>query len=169
MPPEAVYLAIGRIVGVHGVRGDLKMEIHTQHPERIPDLRRIYLNDDPTPVRLRGARLHAGQALLSLESITDRDAAEALRGSVVRISGSQARPLEEGEFYHYQLIGLQAVTEEGIALGELQEIIEAGEVDVYVVRDAAGKEHLFPALRDVVLEIDPAAKRLVVRPQQWED
>jgi 16S rRNA processing protein RimM len=120
-------------------------------------------------VRLRGARLHSGQALLSLEGVTDRDAAEALRGSVVRISGSQARPLEEGEFYHYQLIGLQAVTEDGAELGELKEIIEAGEVDVYVVRDDAGNEHLFPALHDVVLEIDPGAKRLVVRPQKWDD
>lgn len=168
MPPEEVYLAIGRIVGVHGVRGEVKMEIYSQHPERIPSLRRVYFDDDPSPVRLRAARLHGGQALLAFEGITDRDAAERLRGRVVRIAGSQAKPLAEGEFYHYQLIGLRVYLEDGTPLGELTEIIEAGEADVYVVRDAEGREHLFPALREVVLEIDPAANRVVVRPQEWE-
>lgn len=169
MPPDDVFLAIGRIVGVHGVRGEVKLEIHSQHPERIPNLRRVYFNDDPTPVRLRSARLHGGQALLRFDGIEDRDAAEKLRGTTVRISGSQAPPLEAGAFYHYQIIGLRAETEDGRPLGEVREIIEAGEVDVYVVRAADGTEHLFPALLDVVLEIDPVARRMVVRPQEWVD
>lgn len=151
------------------MRGEAKMEIYSQHPERIPQLRRVYFNDDPAPVRLLGARLHGGQALLRLEGVVDRDAAEALRGTLVRISGSQAKPLEEGEFYHYQLIGLAVFLEDGTPLGELSEIIESGEVDVYVVRRPDGGEDLFPALHDVVLEIDPVGNRVVVRPQVWED
>jgi 16S rRNA processing protein RimM len=114
-------------------------------------------------------RLHGRQALLTFPDITDRDAAAALRGTVVRISGSQAQPLEEGEFYHYQLVGLSVYDEAGNRLGTLAEILEAGEVDVYVVRDDAGAEQLFPALKEVVLEIDPHADRVVVRPQVWEE
>ena len=167
-PPEEVFFAIGRIVGAHGVRGEAKMVIYTQRPERLRDLRRVYFDDDPTPQRLISSRLHAGQALLTLEGVTDREGAEALRGTIVRIAGNQAHPAGRGGVYHYQLIGLSVFTEDGTRLGELTDIIESGEVDVYVVRDSAGGEHTVSGPEDVVLEIDPAADRVVVRPQEWE-
>jgi len=168
-PPEQVFFAVGRIVGAHGIRGEAKMEIFTDDPDHLLDLRRVYFNDDPTPHRLTGVRFHARQALLTFPDITDRDTAEALRGTIIRISGSQARPPEEGEFYHYQLIGLSVYNEAGTQLGKLTEILEAGEVDTYVVRDESGAEHLFPALKDVVLDINPAEDRVIVRPLVWED
>jgi 16S rRNA processing protein RimM len=164
-----VRLALGRIVGAHGVRGEVKLELLTDDPDQLLDLRRVYFDDDPTPRRLTGTRFHGRQALLTFPDVGDRDAAEALRGTIVRIAGSQAKPPAEGEFYHYQLIGLSVVDESGQPLGTLAEILAAGEVDVYVVRDRHGKEQLFPALKEVVLEIDPAADRVVVRPQVWED
>jgi 16S rRNA processing protein RimM len=168
-PPDEVFLAVGRIVGAHGIRGEAKMEIITDNPDQLLDLRRVYFDDDPSPRRLSGVRYHARQALLTFPDITDRDAADALRGVIVRISGSQAKPPEEGEFYHYQLIGLSVFDEAGSPLGTLEEILEAGEVDTYVVRDNEGREHLFPALKDVVLDINPAENRVVVRPLVWED
>ena len=145
------------------------MDVFSNNPERLTELRRVYFNDDPNPQRVTGARFHARQLLLTFPDVTDRTAAEELRGTVVRVSGSQLRQLDEGEFYHYQIIGLSVYDEAGNQLGNLAEIIEAGEVDVYVVRDRAGKEQLFPALKEVVLEIDPAADRIVVRPQEWEE
>ena len=168
-PPSEVSFSIGRIVGAHGIRGEVKMEIHSDRPERLKQLRRVYFNDDPTPRRLRSVRLHANQALLTFPDITDRDTAQALRGTLVRISGSQARPLEEGEFYHYQLLGLSVYDEAGQLLGKLEEILESGEVDIYVVRNEDKREQLFPALKEVVLEIDPTADRVVVRPQVWDE
>ena len=167
-PPSEVFFAVGRIVGAHGIRGEAKMEIFTDDPDHLLNLRRVYFDDDPTPRRLSGVRFHARQALLTFPEITDRDAADALRGTVVRIAGTQARPPEEGEFYHYQLIGLAVEDESGVPLGTLTEILEAGEVDTYVVRDDAGHEHLFPALKEVVLDINPAENRVVVRPLVWE-
>jgi len=169
MPPSEVFFSIGRIVGAHGIRGEVKMEIFSDDPERIKDLRRVYFNDDPTPQRLTSVRFHARQALLTFPDISDRDTAETLRGTIIRISGTQARPLPEGEFYLYQLIGLTVFDEADTELGKLTDIIEAGEVDVYVVRSADGGEQLFPALKNVVLEIDPASRRMVVRPQEWVD
>jgi 16S rRNA processing protein RimM len=167
-PPAEVFFAVGRIVGAHGIRGEAKMEIFTDNPDHLLDLRRVYFDDDPTPRRLTGVRFHARQALLTFPDISDRDAAEALRGTIVRISGSQAKPPAEGEFYHYQLIGLAVQDEAGNPLGTLTEILEAGEVDTYVVRDEDGGEQLFPALKDVVLDISPAENRVVVRPLVWE-
>ena len=168
-PPEQVFFAVGRIVGAHGIRGEVKMVIFTDDPDHLLDLRRVYFDDDPTPRRLSNIRFHARQALLTFPEITDRDAADALRDTIVRISGSQAKPPAEGEFYHYQLIGLSVYDEAGVPLGTLTEILEAGEVDTYVVRDGDGNEHLFPALKDVVLDINPAENRVIVRPLVWED
>lgn len=169
MPPSEVFFSIGRVVGAHGIRGEVKLEIYSDDPDQIVDLRRVYFNDDPSPQRLTNVRFHDRQALLTFPDITNRDAAEALRGTLVRISGTQAKPLADGEFYLYQLVGLTVSDESGTALGTLTEIIQAGEVDVYVVRNTEGKEQLFPALKEVVLEIDPAAGRMVVRPQKWDD
>lgn len=168
-PPEDVFFAVGRIVGAHGIRGEAKMVILTDDPDHLLELRRVYFDDDPTPRRVSNIRFHARQALLTFPDITDRDAADALRGTVVRISGSQAKPPAEGEFYHYQLIGLSVFDEAGTPLGKLIEILETGEVDTYVVRSEAGDEQLFPALKDVVLDINPHEDRVIVRPLTWED
>lgn len=164
-----MFLSIGRIVAAHGIGGEVKMDIYSDEPDRVAKLRRVYFDDDPTPRAVSGVRLHGRQALLRFSDITTRDEAEALRGTIVRVSGSQLRRLDADEFFHYQLIGLSVYLESGEKIGALAEIIEAGEVDVYVVRDEGGREQLFPALKSVVLEIDPPADRVVVRPQEWDE
>lgn len=169
MPPGEVFLSVGRIVAAHGIGGEVKMDVYSDDPTRLAKLRRVYFDDDLTPVPVAGIRLHGRQALLRFAGVTTRDEAEALRGTIVRVAGSQLRRLAPDEFFHYQLIGLSVYLESGEKIGTLSEIIESGEVDVYVVRDSHGHEQLFPALKSVVLEIDPQADRVVVRPQEWEE
>lgn len=168
-PLDDVLLAIGRIVAAHGVRGEVKLDIYTDRPEEIAKLRRVYLNDDPTPRRVLRAGGTERQAILKLAGVDTRNDAEELRGTIVRIRGNQLAPREDDSYYHYQLIGLHVFLEDGSPIGTLTEIIETGEVDVYVVRDADGSEQLFPALKDVVLVIDPANDRVVVRPPEYVD
>lgn len=145
------------------------MDIYSDRPEEIPRLRRVYFDNDQTPRPLARARRNGNQAILTLPDITTRDAAEALRGTIVRVRANQLSPREDDSYYHYQLIGLNVYQENGTPIGTLAEILETGEVDVYVVRDQAGREQLFPALKDVVLEIDPTANRIVVRLLEYED
>lgn len=168
-PPEEALLTIGRIVGVHGIRGEVKMDIYSDRPEEIPKLLRVYFNDDPTPRTITKARQNGLRAVLKLEGIDTRDDAETLRGTIVRIRANQLKARDEDAFYHYQLIGLSVYQEDGTPIGILSEIIETGEVDVYVVRNENSRDQLFPALKDVVLEIDPASNRVVVRPLEYED
>jgi 16S rRNA processing protein RimM len=160
-------LAIGVIVAPHGTRGEVRMQIWTHFPEHLTDIPAVYLGDEERPRRLRSIGTSRGHATLSLQGISNREAAEDLRGVVVRIDREQAAPLEEDEFYHYQLIGLQVETEAGESLGTLAEIIETGANDVYVVKDAEGKETLIPALKDVVPVIDPEAGKMIVRPLNY--
>lgn len=166
-----MLLTIGYIVAAHGIRGEVKMRYVTDRPELLPEIDHVYFDDDPTPIPIEGARRGSDgkHAILKLGHVTTRNDAEALRGTVIRARGDQLPELEEGAFYYYQVLGLQTYTEEDELLGEVTEIIHAGEVDVYVVTDANGKQQLFPALPDVVLEINPSAGRMLVRPQTWED
>ncbi len=162
-------MTIGRIVAPHGIRGEVKLVLTTDRPEMISELRRAYLDGSDTPVRI--ARLRIGgnrrEAILKLQGTNDRNAAELLRGSIVQIRGDQLAPPEEGSFFHFQIVGLLAEDETGRPLGEVTEIIEAGEVDVYVITGEDGSQQLFPALSDVVLSIDPPSRKMIIRPQQY--
>lgn len=169
-PPSQVRLTVGTIVGVHGVEGELKLRLATDDPEHLATIQRVYVGDEPRARRLLGVRLHAGQALLRLQGVVDPEGGHALRGQRVRIDGRDARPLAPGEYFLYQLVGLAAVDEAEAALGRVTDVIETGAHDVFVVTPAdGGVDLLVPNLPDVVLEIDPRAGRLVVRPLVYDN
>jgi len=161
-------LTVGQIVGAHGVCGELRVEILTEDPQRFGRLRRVYVGlegEEPVPWRLQGYRLHGGQALLMLAGCNDRNKAEALRGCLVQIPLSEAIPLKEGEYYEYQLIGLEVWTTDGELLGQVAEILYTGANDVLVVQrpGPGGREILIPAIKQVVLSVDLGAGRLTVQ------
>ena len=122
--------------------------------------------DSPEDAECRpveGMRFHQQLLLLKLEGCDDRNAAEELRGLLVQIPIEDAAPLGEGEYYHYQLIGVEVETESGEGLGRVIEVLETGANDVYVVRGPRG-EVLIPGIESVVRELDVKAKRMVVSP-----
>jgi 16S rRNA processing protein RimM len=102
---EPHYLVIGRIVAPWGVRGEVKVAIETDFPERFKWLKRVYLGEKATSFALEGSRLHKGHALLKLGGCDDHDAAEKLRGQLVQIPVEEAMPLGEDEYYVYQIVG----------------------------------------------------------------
>jgi len=166
--PEPRYLAVGQIVGAHGVRGELKVEILTEDPQRFHRLGRVYIGregEEPVPWRLQGYRLHKGRALLTLAGCDDRTKAEALRGCFVQVPLSEALPLEEGEFYEHQVVGLEVWTASGELLGQVAEILYTGANDVLVVQRSGpdGREILIPAIKEVVLGVDLDTGRLTVQ------
>lgn len=165
MPVGSVRLVIGTIVGGHGIRGEIKLRLATDRPEHLQRVKRIFIGDEVAPRRLLGVRLHRGQALLRVEGVETPEAVAAIVGEPVRISGAEAAPLGPGEFYLYQVIDLQAVDEAGTAIGRVTDVIETGAHDVFVVAPTGGgPDILLPHHPDVVLEIQPEAGRMIVRP-----
>ncbi len=166
-PPEPRYLAVGQIVGAHGLHGELKVQLLTDDPHRFGQLERVFLgveDEEPVPWPLTSYRLHKGRALLQLEGCNDRATAEALRGYLVQVPFDEAIPLEEGQYFEYQILGLEVWTASGDSLGRVDEIIHTGSNEVYVVRGSGPgfREILIPALSSVVLEVDLEAGQLVV-------
>lgn len=165
--PEPRYLAVGQVIAPHGVRGEVKVEILTDDPHRFGRLERVFVGPDgeePVPWPLEGYRLHRGRALLKLGGCEDRDTAERLRGLLIQVPLEEALPLEEGEYYEHQIIGLEVWTVAGELLGEVVDILYTGANDVYVVRsrDPAGSELLIPAIADVVQRVDLETGRLTI-------
>jgi len=145
----------------HGIRGELRVEILTDYPERIALHRVLYLGPESRPYPVEGVRFHRGAALIKLAGCDDRTAAEALRGQWVQVPIEAAVPLEEGEYYHFQVVGVEVITAEGESLGRIVEVIDTGANDVYVVHGPRG-EVLIPAIEDVVRELDLEARRMIV-------
>ena len=164
--PEPRYLLVGRVLRPHGVRGELRVEIITNYPERLVQHAYFYLAHPNSPevahrYTVEGLRFHAKVLLLKLDGCDDRNAADELRGMLVQIPVEEAVPLEEGEYYLFQLVGVRVETESGEWLGQIVDVIETGANDVYVVRGSRG-EVLLPAIDDVILELDLESKHMVV-------
>jgi len=159
---QRTHLVIGQIVGPRGVRGELRVRIESDLPERFLDLDRVLVGPEHSPYAVQRARLHQQWALLQLEGVNDRDAAEALRGQWLWVTRDEAVLLAEHEYFICDIVGLLAQVESGETLGRVVEVISTGANDVYVIRTAEG-ELLLPAIHDVVLAVDMDAGVLRVR------
>jgi 16S rRNA processing protein RimM len=124
-------------------------------------LETVYLGEELVPAVVEGRQLHARRAVLKLEGVDQRAEAEKLRGLLIQVPVDEAVPLDQGEYYLYQIVGLEVWTKEGEYLGRVAEVLETGSNDVYVVREG-GREILIPALSDVVLEVDLEENRMEV-------
>ena len=160
--PEPRYLAVGRVLRPHGIRGELRVQVFTDFPEHLAEVSHVYLGPNYRRMAIEKARLHKDRVLLKLEGIEDRNDAEMFRDQTVYVAIEDAVPLEEEEYYHFQLVGIEVVTEEGEALGEIVEVLAPpGANDVFVVHGPRG-EILIPAIEEAVHEIDFDAMRMVI-------
>ena len=161
---EPRFLVIGRVLKPHGVRGEVRVEMHTDLPERYTWLDTVYVGKvQPRPVPVEGVRFHKSWVLLKLEGYDDREAAGTLRSEWIQIPEEQSIPLEEDEYFLFQLIDLEVYTEDGDYLGQIKEVLENKANNVFVVQGSSG-EILIPDIDDVVLEIDFEAKRMLIYP-----
>lgn len=163
---EPRFLVIGQIMKPHGVRGEVRVRPYTDDPTRFTWLKTAYLGHDdeqPTAYAVATARMHQDVALLRFEGIDDRDAADSLRGLVVYVPLEDAIPLEEDEYYLFELEGMSVVTVTGEALGTLVSVIETKANNVFVVQGPRG-EVLLPDIADVVKEIDFDNGRILIDP-----
>lgn len=161
---EPRFLVIGEVIKPHGVRGEVRVRPHTDLPERFAWLEVVYVGkESPKAVAVTAARLHQGLVLLKLDGVNNRDEAEALRGAWLQVPEAEAIPLEEGEYFLYQLEGLAVFTDAGRALGVVVEILETKANNVLVVKGPLG-EVLIPDIDDVIDTVDLENGRIIIKP-----
>jgi 16S rRNA processing protein RimM len=115
-----------------------------------------------------GVRLHDGNALIRLQGISTPETVERFRGTPLRIRGTDARPLASNEYFLYQMIGLAVFDESGNRLGKVNDLMETGANHVLIIApDDGSTDILLPSHPDVIISMDPAAGRIVVRPLSY--
>lgn len=154
---------MGRVVGAHGIRGWLKIFSDADPREALLGYSPWWLHRDQewVPFELIDGAIHGKGLIAKLKDIDDRTQAESLYGLEIAVKRDQLEPLEEGEYYWADLLGLEVSTIDGVGLGVVEKIFETGANDVLIVRGE--KEHLIPYVRsDVIKEIDLAERRMLV-------
>ncbi len=156
---------LGRIVGVFGVRGEVKLESWTEPRERIFDYQPWQLQSAPGEIttvdEVRGRKQGKG-LVAALPGVDDRDGAVAWVGADILVERSRLPAPAEGEYYWADLEGLEVVTLDGTALGRVSHLVATGANDVLVVR-GAGRERLVPFVTEhYVRDVDLPAGRIVV-------
>ena len=154
-------IEIGKIVNTHGIRGEVKVAPWCDDPYMFCDLSYFYADGEKCEI-LR-ARVHKNSVIVELDGVSGIDAANAMRNKIITIEREVLGELDEGVYYIQDLIGVSVETEDGQALGVIDDVIKTGSNDVYQLKSAEQKPLLIPALKDVILEVDIMAKRMVVR------
>lgn len=153
------YITIGQVLAPWGLEGQLRVEVITDFPHRLTPHSVVYV--DRRPVTIAGTNWHKGKAIIKLEGIDSVDDAEELSGKTLEIHHSQLENLPEGQYYHFQLIGLEVWTTEGERLGKVIKILSSSSNDNYVVSGEKG-EILIPAIEDVVKSVDLESGRITI-------
>ncbi len=148
-----------------GYRGELKIEILTDFPERFASLSQVFLGEDAKPFPVEHARRHGRAALLKLKGIETPEEAAKWREALVQVPRTEAVPLPEGQVYLYQVLGLTVKTAAGEMLGKIVEVLDTGANDVYVVRSDE-REVLIPAIPSVIKQTDLERGEMIIEPME---
>ncbi|WP_026875498.1 ribosome maturation factor RimM [Jiangella gansuensis] len=162
-----MIVTVGRIGRAHGVRGEVTVEVRTDSPdERFAD--GAVLTTEPAaagPLTVVASRWHSGRLLVRFDAVTDRTAAERMRGTVLQADvADDEQTGDPDEFFDRQLVGLTVVTVGGDDVGTVREVLHAPGHDLLAVTRPGGGEALIPFVTEIVPEVELSASRLVVDP-----
>ena len=155
-------VAVGRITRAHGVQGELAVLVISEVPGRFADGETVWLEDGRT-LTVESSRPHKDRLLVRFREVQTREQAEALQRALLVVPESLSPELTEGSWWDHRIVGCAIETDTGRALGTVHDVIHTAANDVWSAVDDEGTETLIPVLRDVILDVDMDAKRIVVR------
>ena len=163
---KSPFLEAGRIVGTHGVRGELRVEPWCDSARFLTGFSEFYWDGGREKVKVVSSRPHKNLLLLKLEGVDTVEAGDALRGRVLYLARADAK-LSQGRFFVQDLLGLSAVdADPGIVYGMVTDVFPTGSNDVYQVTDENGRDYLVPAIREVIVRVDVDGGVLELRPMR---
>lgn len=145
-------IIIGKIGAAHGVRGDMKVYPLTDFPDRFNTIKKAYIDDKL--IEIISTRYQNNFVVMKVKGINSREEVARFTNKLLKIDRSDVPPLAEGEYYSFDIIGLQVINQDNEVLGEITEILKTGSNDVYITKAKDGKQILLPALKKVVTEIN---------------
>lgn len=159
---EPAFLAVGKLRHAHGVHGEMLMEVWTDFPERLLPGTILYLESGVEQLCLLKCRKHSHGLLMTFEGFTSPEMVSKFRNQVLFVRTSDLPALAQGEYYHHQLIRANVITDEGLSIGTVTEILETGASDVLVVHPEMGADVLIPIAADFIRRVDLAERVITV-------
>ena len=149
------FLKVGKIINVHGIKGEVKIFPLTDDINRFYSLKKVYLEQENSilPLTISNIRIHKNVVLASFNEIVDRNQAEQYKGLFIIINREDAIELSENQYFICDLIGIKVYSLEGKLIGNIKDILQTGPTDIYVI-ETNNKDVLVPALKDIFKEID---------------
>lgn len=157
-------LEVGQIVNTFGIKGFVKVYPYVNDVTRFNNLKYVYAKSkkEEKKLEIEEAKYQKNMVLLKFKGVETVEEAEKLRNNYLEIDRSDAIPLEEGEFFIADLIGLKVFLDTGEELGILEDIYNTGSKDIYVVKDKLGKSYLLPYIDEVIKKIDLDNSKIIV-------
>jgi len=166
MTDQDALIAVGKIIGTHGIKGMLKLYSYSGNLDSLQKSVTVTLKS-PTgqlqEMHLETAAHHGGKFILHFRGYDNIDKVLPLVGSELCLLRSRLPKPDEDEYYWCDLLGLEVVTVNGDSIGVIADIFETGSNDIYVVR-GNGKEYLIPAIADVIANVDIVAGKMQITP-----
>lgn len=160
------YLEAGKVVGTHGVKGELRVQPWTDSAEFLAGLKALYFDRGAQKLEIAASRVHKSLLLLKLKGVDSVEQADALRGRILYLDRSDV-PLEEGRYFIQDLIGMEVFNADNfIFYGTLTEVMRTGANDVYEITSESKKKYLIPAVPEVISKIDITESKMYIRPIQ---
>lgn len=160
------FVAIGYVERAHGIGGEVRVKPTTVYPPRFKELKTVFLERPQggiEEVEIIKTSVRGQIIYLKFKGVDTREQALALKGATINIKREDCLPLQDGQFYHFELIGLKVKTTTGQQLGYVEDVWELPANAVIVVKDEH-QEYLIPAIKDVIREVDLEREEIVIYP-----
>lgn len=157
-------LEVGQIVNTFGIKGFVKIYPYVDDIKRFDNLKNVYVisKKEEKLLEIEEVKYQKNMVLAKFKGIDNVETAEKLRQSYVEIDRKDAIPLEEGQYFIVDLLGLEVYSDDGRLLGKLNDIFNTGSNDIYEVKDELGKQILLPGIPEVIKEVDLDNGKIIV-------
>ena len=157
-------LEVGQIVNTFGINGFVKVYPYVDDVSRFDNLKKVHIKSkkEEKELQIEDVKYQKNMVLVKFKGIDKIEDAEKLRNSYIEIDRADAIPLEEGQYFIADLLGLDVYLDTGEKLGILDDIYNSGSSDIYVVKNELGKQFLLPYIDDVVKQINLEEGKIIV-------
>lgn len=158
------FLEIGKIVSVHGLKGDVKVEPWCNEPEFICEFNKLYSKDGKKEYEIERCRIQKNMAVMKIRGIDSVEEGQAVRNKILFMDRNDVE-LEEGYYFFQDLIGLEVIDSDNQKVyGKIAEVLQTGANDVYHIKNDDGKSYYIPAIPDVVDKVDLTDEKMFITP-----
>ena len=164
----SILITIGRIIRYQGNKGEVRVKPLTDYPERFKLLDKVFLQksdkkDEPVQKVIQKVWFQKNKLILKFKGIDNIGEAIELKNYFIKIDEKDVLPLEEDNYYIYEIIDLQVETKEGKKLGLVKDVLTTGGTDIFVVKNEKN-EYLIPASKEIIINISISSQKIIVDP-----